>query len=156
MDQPNAFARLAGASILASAGAGLLVPPLVGLALSARYLAAGGSFGEVIGAAPGAAGIMLILGWFAAFPAILYGTLPALIIGGSLSAASRRHRWAATRPAWAAAGAAGGALVIAALYLRTEPPPILPLELMAPVIVLAGAGGGLAFRSFTGLGFGEP
>jgi hypothetical protein len=155
MDPPRPFARLLGASILASAGAGLLLLPLLALTGSALHLASGGSFVPLLEAAPGVMGTILILGWFAAFPAMLYGTLPAFVIGGTLQAASRKHAWAATRPAWACAGAAGGALVQAFLALQWGRPPFLPLELIGPAVVLAGAGGGLVFRSLAEVGWCE-
>lgn len=144
------FVRLAGASIIASGAAGLLLLPLAALGAAAESVIRTGGAAEVAVNGPPIIGIFLFMSWLAALGGVVFGGVPLFLACGAVWAAGRHHQEARHPAAFAASGAmASGALCAWAFphvsNLQDFPPS--PIQLL---FLAAGAGGGLVFRSAMG------
>lgn len=150
MDRFATFMRLAAAAMVAAAAAGLLVLPLAALGAAAEALVRTGNLRELAEAGAGLGAMILVLNWLVVAPAVVVGTIPAFVTCGAVWAIGRRHEWARCRAAYVAAGAAAAALPFAWFV----PPVSMAADpygwVMLALLLTAGAGGGLAFRSAMG------
>lgn len=135
--------RLALAAMAAGAAAGLLAT--LELYLGALLLLGGWAWEGVTAA-------KLLAGLAAGLAAGLVAlTLPAFLAGATMYALGRRFEAARRTPAWAAAGAAGGALLwalaIAAVHSRVGEPGLAGLDPTLLAAGFIGTGSALVFRA---------
>lgn len=142
------FVRLAAASMIAAAAAGLLVLPLAALAGVAEWLAGGGSAWGAAELGPLVA-MILFLNWLIVAPAIIFGTIPTLITCGAVWAAGRRHAWARHARAYAGTGAVTAAALGTWAFAQAASGH-LPDPTVLLLFATSGTGGGLMFRSAMG------
>lgn len=144
--------RLALAALASGATAGLLMTLAILLHalrfVGAGFLAEATAGGVAVGLAAGLEAGLIVAG------------PPAFLAGAAMCALGRRFEAARRAPAWAVAGAAGGALAWAAFAAAArivfgEPGLARPADGVLLAAMLVGIGAALAFRAVAGPGRGE-